>query len=106
MSEIPSMEEIQRVREHECRMSGHDFTVLGVWQVEGPHAVTCSHCGKGWTVPADEADLATAAHLLDQAWDWLAEQGKCDSRGGAEYQRIVGALLPLDSDRPSGQDSA
>lgn len=90
------------MREHECAQQGHAFEVFGVFQSDGPHSVLCSNCGKAWAVPTEAASMAEAAHLLDQAWDWLADQGQCDSRGGAEYHRILGSLLPAGSVRPTG----
>lgn len=47
-------EMVQAVREHECQLEGHTFSVacaLGI----GPTHVICDRCGKSWRVERDES---------------------------------------------------
>lgn len=57
---------------------------------------TCRHCAdqqKLVPVGAVAAALMEDLDVFDQVWDQLADAGCCDSRGGAEYQRVRSAWI-------------
>lgn len=57
MSDEPTLEEIQRVREHECRMRSHTFTETTAIGFDGPTRVICTNCGRTWRVVEYEEHL-------------------------------------------------
>jgi hypothetical protein len=50
----PTREDIQKVREYECRMNGHIYSHLEAMFVDGPIAVVCMNCGKKWAVKHED----------------------------------------------------
>lgn len=72
VTQQPTTDEIQRVREHECGMAGHDFEVVQITQSTAPQGVVCSNCGRSWAVasgegpPWTEEQIAKAVRAVDE----------------------------------------
>lgn len=56
--------------------SGHDSR---------PQLYASGGCGRDMTLATTEDRSVTT---FDLVWDVMAEQGKCDARGAAEYERV------------------
>lgn len=72
----PTIEEIRRVRRHECVMHGHTFDVIQRCGSSEPYAVICSNCGADWGIKSrlrPWPDKARADELRARAERFLAE---------------------------------
>jgi len=54
-TETATPEEVQRVRQMECRNGGHDFEILPDSRRNVPLHIFCSRCGASWSVEAAQA---------------------------------------------------
>ena len=52
----PTRDEIQRVRQHECRMRGHGWTPIIHFGDEDPTSFICDHCGRMLFVTAADPE--------------------------------------------------
>jgi hypothetical protein len=46
----PTLEEVRRVREHECRTHGHSFDEVLTLERLDPLGLVCVRCGRTWPV--------------------------------------------------------
>lgn len=69
-------EEIQRVREYECSIAGHKVEPVFEMGGEDPLAITCSHCGKTWSISGEGIDQETHERVVrNQVIGYLKGKG-------------------------------
>lgn len=56
MSEVPTYEELRRVRRFECSVNGHSFREV-VAGTGGPIRVICDRCAASWRIHPDDVSL-------------------------------------------------
>lgn len=54
MSENPTGEEIQKVRQYECATRGHTYSEIESFGSDGPTHVICSNCGRTWRIVVED----------------------------------------------------